>query len=234
MTPAEADPVVPVARTDRPLRLAHRGDHRRAAENSLEAFRAALAIPGCDGLEFDVRACRDGTPVILHDATLERVQGRSWRADRMTADELEELGVPSLAAVLAAVPRRMFLDVELKEDLGRGVVEVLSAGRGPGLHHTVVSSFEVAALRSIRHLADPWATWLNADDLAPATLDLAEELGCRGVSAAWRAIDERSVAAAQERGLEVAAWTVRRRPTRERLARLAIVAVCVEGPALDA
>ena len=40
----------------RTLRLAHRGDWRRAPENTLAAFLAALAVPGCDGLEFDVRA----------------------------------------------------------------------------------------------------------------------------------------------------------------------------------
>ena len=40
----------------RTLRLAHRGDWRAAPENSLAAFLAALAIPACDGLEFDVRA----------------------------------------------------------------------------------------------------------------------------------------------------------------------------------
>jgi hypothetical protein len=35
-------------------------------------------------------------------------------------------------------------------------------------------------------------------------------------------------------GLDLAAWTVRRRPTFERLAKLGVVAICVEGAALDA
>ncbi len=39
---------------------AHRGDHRLAAENTLAAFAAAVAIPGIDGLELDVRASADG------------------------------------------------------------------------------------------------------------------------------------------------------------------------------
>jgi glycerophosphoryl diester phosphodiesterase len=42
-----------------------------------------------------------------------------------------------------------------------------------------------------------------------------------------------SLALAAAAGLEVAAWTVRRRPTYERLARLGVVAICVEGAALD-
>ena len=47
------------------------------------------------------------------------------------------------------------------------------------------------------------------------------------------AIDRRGVDAARAAGLDVAAWTVRRRPTFDRLARLGVVAVCVEGRALD-
>ncbi|HEX8938641.1 MAG TPA: glycerophosphodiester phosphodiesterase [Candidatus Limnocylindrales bacterium] len=216
----------------RTLRLAHRGDHRAAPENSLEAFRAALAVPGCDGLEFDVRGSRDGVPVVIHDETLERVQGRPWRVDRLTAAELEPLGVPALEAVLRNVPHRCFLDVELKADLGRSVVEVLSAARGPQLGAAVVSSFEAAALRSIRHLAPTWPTWLNADDLGPATLDLATELGCAGVSAEWHALDEGALAGAAGRGLAVAAWTVTDPAVRDRLAGLGLAAVCVEGSAL--
>ena len=95
-------------------RLAHRGDWRRAPENTLAAFLAAIAVPGCDGLEFDVRASADGVPVVIHDETLERVQGVDARVDELSAEALERHGVPSLADVLAAVPRRAFLDVELK------------------------------------------------------------------------------------------------------------------------
>ena len=51
----------------RTLRLAHRGNSRRATENTLAAFAAALAIPACDGLELDVRRSTDGIPVICHD-----------------------------------------------------------------------------------------------------------------------------------------------------------------------
>ena len=69
----------------RPLILAHRGDWTRAAENSLDAFSAAAARPGVDGVEFDVRAARDGTPVVIHDVNLLRVQGVAGRVSRLTA-----------------------------------------------------------------------------------------------------------------------------------------------------
>ena len=42
-----------------------------------------------------------------------------------------------------------------------------------------------------------------------------------------------SIAQARAAGLEVAAWTVRRRSTFDRLSRLGVIAVCVEAAALD-
>ena len=216
-----------------PLRLAHRGDWRRAPENTIPAFLAALSVAGCDGLEFDVRAAAGGVPVVIHDETLTRVQGVAGRVGEMTVDELARHGVPTLADVLAAVPRRAFLDVELKDDPGRGAVDVLTAGRGPGLERAVVSSFAAETLVRVGRLAPSWSRWLNAHDLSPATVGLAEGLACRGIAAEWHAIDARSVARARDAGLDVAAWTVRRRPTYARLERLGVVAICAEGRALD-
>lgn len=204
-----------------------------APENTIPAFLAALAIPGCDGIEFDVRAAAGGVPVVIHDETLERVQGAAGRVDRLRADDLTAFGVPTLEDVLAAIPRHAFLDVELKGDPGRGAIDVLTAGRGPGLERAIVSSFEPTTLARVGRLAPFWPRWLNAIDLEPATIALASELGCRAISVEWHAIDRRSMERARAADLEVAAWTVRRRPTHERLARLGVVAVCLEGAALD-
>jgi len=217
----------------RTLRLAHRGDWRRSPENGLGAMLAALEIPGCDGLEFDVRLSRDGVPVLCHDETLDRVQGVNARVDELTADQLADHGVATLKEVLAAVPRRAFLDVELKGVHGRATVEVLTGGRGPGLERAVVSSFEPASLVAVARLAAAWPRWLNAVDLEPSTVALAVQLECRGVSANWRAIDKGSIARARSEGLVVAGWTVRRRPTYRRLERLGVVAICAEAAALD-
>jgi glycerophosphoryl diester phosphodiesterase len=215
-----------------PLVLAHRGDHGRLQENSLAALAAALEQPTCDGIEFDVRSSRDGTPVVYHDATLARVHGRPEAVADLSASELDALGVASVAAILEAVPRRAFLDIELKVELGRPLVEVLAAGRGPGLSNAVISSFDERALVRVRELAPRWPIWLNALDLSSGSIHLAVELGCRGISAEWHAIASPAVSRARSAGLEVAAWTVTRRATRERLARLGLVAICVEGAAL--
>lgn len=215
------------------LRLAHRGDWRRAPENTIPALLAALEAPACDGVEFDVRLSAEGVPVLLHDETLARVQGRPEPVHRLKARALEELGVPSLADVLAVIPHGAFLDVELKGRHDRAVVEVLAAGRGPGLVHAVVSSFEPDTLERVAGLVPRWPRWLNALNLDPAAIAAAVELECRVISVDWRSIDPGSMARARAAGLEVAAWTVRRRPTAARLERIGVIAACVEAAALD-
>jgi glycerophosphoryl diester phosphodiesterase len=217
----------------RPLRLAHRGDFRVAPENTLPALEAAMRIPGCDGVEFDVRLSRDGIPVLLHDPTLARVQHLRQRVDRLDGAELAVHGIPRLDDVLAALPRA-WMDIELKGD-GHGEVTaaVLLAARGEEPATAVVSSFEPATLLAMREQLPGWTRWLNAEDLSQETLSLAVDLGCRAVSVLDRAITPSSVARARDAGLEVAAWTVRYRATFERMAQLGVVACCVEAAALD-
>ena len=215
------------------LRLAHRGDWRQAPENTLAALQAALAVPGCDGVEFDVRLSADGVPVLLHDETLQRVQGRPDRVDEVSARDLEEIGVPSLADALLPIPHRATVNVDLKGLHDRTVMEVLASGRGPGLVNAVVSSFEPVTLERVGGLAPAWPRWLNAWDLSAGTIRRAAELGCQAISVDFHVIDHGSLAAARAAELEVAAFTVRRRDTFGRLRRLGVIAAAVEGSALD-
>jgi len=217
------------------LLLAHRGDHRRAPENTLAAFAAALAIPGVNGLELDVRASADGNAVVLHDVTLTRVQRRRIRASRLTVAELATHGVPTLTEVLAACPSDALLDVELKEDLGEAALGPIRAARGRpggGVAGVVISSFDRRTLAAMRRLEPAWPTWLNTAWLSDRSIRAARDLGCAGIAAEWHRIDESPAARVREAGLELAAWTVRDPAVRDRLAALGVVAACVEGDAL--
>lgn len=205
-----------------------------APENTLAAMAAAIRVPACDGVEFDVQLSRDGVPVILHDETLARVQHRPERVDALDAAELSSAGVPRLAEALAMLGPDPFLDIELKGDAhGDATAAVLRAARGDAGLRAVLSSFDPPSLAAMADRLPGWTRWLNAEDLAPATLSLALGLGCRGISVLWGAITPASMRGARDAGLDVAAWTVRRRATYDRLERLGVVACCVEAAALD-
>jgi glycerophosphoryl diester phosphodiesterase len=112
--------------------LAHRGladvgGAPRLAENTLEAFaRSAAAGYGC---ELDVRLAADGVPVVVHDAAIVGVDRSRTRVARMTVDELERVGVPTLRAALDVLRDRPVL-IELKQPrprVGRLEAAVLAA-----------------------------------------------------------------------------------------------------------
>ena len=77
-----------------PLIIGHRGASAVAPENTLAAFREAVAV-GADGIEFDVRLTRDGVPVVIHDSTLRRTGGLSQRIADVTSSELAKVDVGS-------------------------------------------------------------------------------------------------------------------------------------------
>jgi glycerophosphoryl diester phosphodiesterase len=91
----------------RPLIIGHRGASAVAPENTMAAFKEAIAV-GADGIEFDVRLTRDGMPVVVHDSTLRRTAGLSARIADLTWPELMKIDVGSWFAQKKKLPPRSF------------------------------------------------------------------------------------------------------------------------------
>jgi glycerophosphoryl diester phosphodiesterase len=214
------------------LILAHRGDWLDDPENSLGAFVAAAARPGLDGVEFDVRLAGDGTPVVIHDAGLGRVQGVDQAVAELSAAELAELGVPDLATVVAALPEPRFLDIELKEDVGAAVVRMLAGLRGDPPRAAVLSSFLPEAISTSRRIAPDWPCWLNSWQLSPEVIEAARSLGCYGIAAEWHALTPATVAQVRDAGLGLGAWTVPDQATLAAVVAMGIDFICVDPPAI--
>lgn len=101
------------------LILGHRGLSASHLENSMEAFRAALAA-GMDGFELDVQPTRDGVCLVLHDDDLGRTAAGGGVLRQMKSTELPRLRngeeVPRLSEVLELSAR--LINVELKGEPG--------------------------------------------------------------------------------------------------------------------
>jgi glycerophosphoryl diester phosphodiesterase len=77
-----------------PLIIGHRGAAALAPENTLVAFQRALT-DGAAGVELDVRLARDGIPVVIHDASLQRTGLREGIVAKLTSRELSQTDVGS-------------------------------------------------------------------------------------------------------------------------------------------
>lgn len=143
-----------LAKAPFPLLFAHRGCSAQAPENTLAAFRLVLE-QGIPGVEFDVRASKDGEPVVVHDPTLHRIAGTGASVSDLPFRELCETDagswfspdfgrerVPHLEEVLGLLGDAVYYDIELKVvngDLAYRVDKLLEAA---GLRRrAVISSF---------------------------------------------------------------------------------------------
>jgi glycerophosphoryl diester phosphodiesterase len=105
------------------LPIAHRGLHDRAAgrvENSPAAIKAA--IDAGYAIEIDLQLAADGTPMVFHDETLDRLTPESGPLNARTSAELTRIPllggkdmIPTLAEVLVLVAGRAPLLIELKD-----------------------------------------------------------------------------------------------------------------------
>jgi len=158
----------PAARpAGRPPRIAaHRGGALLWPENSLTAFRGALAL-GVDLVELDVHLARDDEVVVIHDPTLERTTSGRGPVRALGGDELARvtlLGtaaerVPRLTEVLALLrPTPAGLLVEIKVDAAGAPYpgiegRVLAHLREAGLTgRTAVMAFEWDTLGRLQRL----------------------------------------------------------------------------------
>lgn len=76
---------------------AHRGDKKRFPENTMPAFRAALAA-GVDMIETDIHLTRDGELIIMHDRSALRTTGVDINTDESTLAELLALDAGAIFA----------------------------------------------------------------------------------------------------------------------------------------
>jgi glycerophosphoryl diester phosphodiesterase len=190
--------------------VGHRGCPEHGPENTVAAVRTAL--PHVDWVEVDARRCGSGEVVVHHDETLDRTTDLTGPvADASLADlgaarvEGTDEPVPTLAALLDAVPPATTVNVELKE---RGLADDVARIAGDADAPVVASSFDREALAGV-------AAASGSDlDLAPLFVDewsealgRAADLDAAFLHPHWETATAERVSRARDAGLEVNAWT---------------------------
>jgi glycerophosphoryl diester phosphodiesterase len=233
---------------------AHRGGALLWPENSLLAFRNAVAL-GADYVEFDVHLSKDGEVVVIHDPTLDRTtSGRGPVKDRTVAElkalrlkdragALTEETVPTLdeVAAVAAQGRRGML-LEIKLDLSRarypGIEEKVLAvlDRHAMAGSTIVMAFEAATWRRMREIRpDVGACALYSARMLGRTT-LATELealraaGVGFIGLEHTVVDAATVEHARKAGIRVGAWTANDPPAMKRLIDAGVDVLITDQP----
>lgn len=222
---------------------AHRGGAGEAPENTFEALRAGARW--AEVLDLDTQVLGDGTPVLMHDSTVDRTTSASgpvtgygiaqWQMLRCNPSYWFAPGYPSLPAptveqALDAFGGRRVMTVEAKNPDGVNELARLILDRS--LAESVLINTNdvetVAAIRSAGCRAHLWRSAAQmADDDFPALVAAGADV-LDVDQAATDTLIRQAVAAAPP--LRVWAHTVTRRCQRDRLLALGCRGIVTDHP----
>ena len=231
-----------------PVAMAHRGGAIEHVENTMPAFEACLAL-GYRYLETDVQVTADGVLVAFHDPTLDRVTDRTGRVEQLPWREVRSalIGgrepVVGLEELLGSWPEVRFnLDVK-----AAGVLAPLvrTVRRLQAEDRICLGSFSDARLAAARRLFGPrvctslgprGVAALRLSSYSPRAAGLVRiQAGCAQVPLQLGGrplVDERFIATAHARGLQVHVWTVDDPAEAEELLDLGVDGVMTDRPAM--
>jgi len=229
-----------------PLIIAHRGASATAPENTMAAFREAIAA-GADGIEFDVRLTRDGVPVVIHDSTLRRTTGLSHRIADLILSELDNLnvGVPSLEELLTLFEsNNLVLNLEMKSDSASEQTPLAEACCRLINEHSlkervIVSCFDLAAIKLVKSIDSEIKTaalfepsLLNLSTLSnERMINQAIAVGASALALHHRLARKELIDKAKLLGWTVAVWTVDDPRWIERARSIGVDALITNNPA---
>lgn len=238
------------------LLAAHRGGAQLWPENSLLAFRNAIAL-GADFLELDVHLTKDGEVVVIHDPVLGRTTTGAGAVRDLTLAELRALRlrdtdggitgevIPALDEVMtlaAPTPLRLLLEIKVDARGARypGIEEKVFAilDRHGMAGRAIVMAFEEETVRRVRALRPE----VQAGALySPRTLEQMRsrvkweiesqrKLGTRFVGLHQDLVTPEVVRRAARAGLLLGVWTVNEAGAMKRFLELGVGVLITDRP----
>lgn len=220
-----------------PLITAHTGCED-TPENSLESIRAGVAA-GADTIEVDVRAARDGTPILMHDPTV-MVHGRETPVQDLAMDELS--GVTTLDEALELIcSEHVMANLDVKDDRCiDGVVDLVKHHDASGM--VVITGCPPSRAALVRNAAPELPVLLNAElpdrssgrdvylDAVRAACLEAISHGCRGINVSFEQCRPELVACTRQRYLPVSVWTVNSSRDMKRVMKMGVHSITTHRP----
>ena len=205
------------------LVIAHRGASGHAPENTLAAFRKAIA-QGAAFIETDLQLSRDARLVAIHDDTVDRTTNGQGPVHDLTLAELQRLDAGSWFGSEFAGERiptlEEILDFSKKHDVVF-YLELKPAGSWGGEHaligalresgeipRTVVISFDCDILEGLRKIEPTLMTGVLYDGQIEKPIERALEVGARQLAARANLVTPALLIEARKSDLQVVCWTV--------------------------
>lgn len=233
--------------------IAHRGYSKAFPENTLLAFKQAIAYP-IDGIELDVQLTKDNVPVICHDETIDRTSnGNGWIKD-MTLKDLKncsfhyhfdtyynhpECRLLTLEKFLNwAKPYNFMINIELKTDIIKYekieaiVLQLIDQfDINPRI---ILSSFNHESLRTAKKLNPDLAIgFLNATGILDPG-DYCSKYQARHYHPHYRSLTPAAISNCQSQNIDINTYTVNDADTMTYLNKMGVTRIFTDDLPLAA
>ena len=226
-----------------PKIVAHRGGGALAPENTLGAIRLGASM-GFKAVEFDVMLAGDGTPVIIHDETVDRTTDGRGEVSKMSFSELSRFKnknnerIPKYEEAVALCRELgICANVEIKPAKGheRKTGEAVARmtrelWRGAPLA-PLLSSFSIDALAAARAVAPELARGYLVEKIPSDWHDTMKRLACVALHCNFKSLNPELATEIHGAGYSILLWTVNDPADGRRL--LGMGADCLVTDALD-
>lgn len=204
--------------------IGHRGVPSLAPENTLGGFAKAAEV-GTGWVELDVTLLGDKTPVVHHDASLDRCSNTKGPLSRLGRADLAGIDMaakypdwpteplPLLLDVLEQLHRQgTGLNLEIKQQgwdarqLVEIIVQAIKAQEFPS-QRLIISSFDTRVLAECYRQAPDIARGWICNEMSDQWPLLADALQLYSIHCNWRHLSQSRVQEVKQKGYRLLCWT---------------------------
>ena len=205
--------------------IAHRGFSAAYPENTMLAFRKAVEA-GCDGIEMDIRVCKSGELVVIHDSDVSRVTQGIGKVGDMTLDQLKKLNVkagfgdiygfneiPTLEEYFDYIQTKdVFTNIEIKrgskpgQEIEKKLIELIN--KYNLMQKVIISSFDHYSIMRCKEIAPSIKCGLLMSDGILHPGKYAKHYGVECIHPNYITLNEEIIRETLEYGIEINVYTV--------------------------
>lgn len=205
------------------LAIAHRGASGYAPENTLAAFRRAIA-QGVSFIETDLHLTRDAHFVAIHDQTVDRTTGGHGAVQNLTLAEVRRLDagswfgseftgerIPTLDEILEFARKNdvvFYLELKPSGFWGGEHALISQLRNSAEIARSVIISFDPEILANLRKIEPTLMTGLLYAGKLENPFEKALEIGVRQIAVRCDLVTPNFLEQARKRDLQVVCWTV--------------------------
>jgi glycerophosphoryl diester phosphodiesterase len=189
------------------LKIGHRGAKGHLAENTLASFQKAIDL-GVDMIELDIQLSLDRVPMVIHDTTVDRTTSSTGLVTDFSAKELQQLGIPTLAAVFELVNNRCDINIEIKAFSATQSVLNLIAKNIIDKNKILISSFDWNALQEVRFHSDEIRIGVLTETDLDLALAFAKFINAYSIHPYYHLLTAEKVQKITDKQFKVFAWTI--------------------------